>query len=173
MKILIVSDIHGNFLNMRKVIENDSSFDYLYLLGDILSGPDIYGYDPKQLADFLNLYQDKIVYVKGNCDNYHMDLLSFFVDLSYLTISVDQYLLFLTHGHLYTPYEYPSIPFDIFVSGHTHVPKMEKRDNLLFLNPGSISLPRGGSTKSYIVYEDGVFSLKDLEKNIILKQISL
>ena len=173
MKLLIISDIHGNFRNMKKVIENDSSFDYIYLLGDILSGPDIDGYNPNQLVEFLNLYKDKIVYVRGNCDNYHMELLDFFVDNYSLTVSVDQKLFFLTHGHLYSPYNLPSTPFDVFLSGHTHVPVLEKREDYVFINPGSITLPKGGSNRSYIVYEDGVFTLKDLEKNEALKTLKI
>ena len=55
MKILIVSDIHGNYNNMKKVLQNDSSFDYLFLLGDLLSGPDITGYNPEKLANLLNI----------------------------------------------------------------------------------------------------------------------
>ena len=171
MKVLIVSDIHGNFSNMRKVIENDSSFDLLFLLGDILSGPDILGYDPKQLALFLNLYNDKIIYVRGNCDNYHMEELEFFLDKSFLTISIDNKVFFLTHGHLYHRYEVPDVSFDVFIQGHTHIPVMEFYSGKLYLNPGSITLPRGGSHKSYFVYQDGVFYLKDLEENKVIKKI--
>ena len=173
MKILIVSDIHGNFQNMKKVIENDSSFDYIYLLGDILSGPDIDGYHPEQLAEFLNVFKDKIVYVRGNCDNYHMELLEFFVDHYFLTIFVDQKMFFLTHGHLYSPYNLPSTPFDVFLSGHTHIPVLEKKEDKIFVNPGSITLPKGGSSRSYIIYENGVFYLKDLESNTVIKELSI
>ena len=56
MKILIVSDIHGNYENMKKVLENEKTFDYFFLLGDILSGPYIEGYDPDKLAELLNEY---------------------------------------------------------------------------------------------------------------------
>ena len=31
-KVLIVSDTHGNYLNMKKVLENDPTFDYMFLL---------------------------------------------------------------------------------------------------------------------------------------------
>ena len=171
MKVLIVSDIHGNFKNMKKVIQNNSSFDRLLILGDILSGPSIDGYDPKQLALFLNLYKDKIISVRGNCDNFHMDTLDFFVDKSFLTLSIDSKLFFLTHGHLYNPTHLPDLPFDVFLSGHTHVPMMEKVDGRLFLNPGSITSPRGGSLKSYIFYEEGEFFLKDVDENKVLKKL--
>ena len=58
MIILIVSDTHGNYGNMKKVLENEPSFDYFFLLGDILYGPDIEGYDPDRLAELLNKYSN-------------------------------------------------------------------------------------------------------------------
>ena len=47
--------------------------------------------------------------------------------------------------------------------GHTHVPKAEHfgNDNIC-LNPGSVSIPKENSPKSYLVYENGIFRWKDL-----------
>ena len=87
MRVLIVSDIHGNFDNMRKVIENNPSFDKLLLLGDILVGPNTYGYNPEQLALFLNIYKDKIIAVKGNND-WDSHLLEFPVDKNYILFPI-------------------------------------------------------------------------------------
>ena len=173
MKVLIVSDIHGNYDNMKKVLDNTPSFDFLILLGDILSGPDIEGYNPDLLAELLNNYTSKIYYVTGNCDLFRMNLLDFYIDHDYLIVPIDHHLFFLTHGHLYSPYEYPDISFDVFLSGHTHKPMMEEKKGKLFLNPGSITLPRGNSSKSYMIYEDGNFSLIDLEKNRIIQKMCM
>ena len=171
MKLLIASDIHGNFLNMKKVIQDNSDFDYLVLLGDILEGPSTFGYDKEKLANFLNIYKNKIIAVRGNCD-YDISLLEFNINKNYLTIPFDNKIFFLTHGHYYNKYNMPDIEYDIFLSGHTHVAKMEKEGNKLFLNPGSLSLPRSGN-KSYMIYQDGIFYLKDLDKNEIIKKVSI
>ena len=102
MKALIVSDIHGNFDNMKKVFENDPSFDHLLLIGDILDGPDREGYNPEKLAELLNVYKDKIIAVKGNCDyEYDTRLLKFSVEKLYATISMDDKKFLMTHGHYY------------------------------------------------------------------------
>lgn len=170
MKVLIVSDIHGNFNNMKKVIEDNPSFDYLLLLGDILSGPYIEGYDPEELANLLNHYKNKIIPVKGNCD-YDTELLNFSVDKLYITVPIDNKLCLMTHGHYYNRDNLPDIPFDVLLTGHTHVAILDKKGNKLYLNPGSITLPRKESIKSYIYYEDGTFMLKDLEKNKVIKTI--
>ena len=168
MRVLIVSDIHGNFDNMRKVIENNPSFDKLLLLGDILVGPNTYGYNPEQLALFLNIYKDKIIAVKGNND-WDSHLLEFPVDKNYILFPIDGKLCLLTHGHIYNRSNLPNIDFDVFIQGHSHVPRMDKVDNKLYLNPGSITLPRGGSDKTYILYEDGMFFLKTLDNKILKK----
>ena len=172
MKILIVSDIHGNYNNMKKVLQNEPSFDYLLLVGDILSGPYREGYDPEKLADLLNSYKNKIIAVRGNCD--YMDdlqLLDFKMDELYKTVPMDNKTILMTHGHYFNKDHLPDVRYNILITGHTHVPVLERDHSKIILNPGSISLPRQDSTKSYIVYEDGVFALKDLESNKDLEKI--
>ena len=172
MKILIVSDTHGNYLNMKKVLENDPTFDYMFLLGDVLYGPDIEGYDPDRLAELLNDYSSKIFYVRGNCDVTRMDLLDFYMDKDYMLLPIDSINFFLTHGHLYNESHLPSdIDFDVYMQGHTHIPVMKEVRGKIYLNPGSITLPKGFSKKSYIIYQNGEFCLKDLEKNKIIQRI--
>lgn len=171
MRVLIVSDIHGNFECMKKVIQNDSSFDKLLILGDILSGPRGSEKDSKQLAMFLNLFKDKILAVRGNCD-YDLDSLEFPADKMYMLIPMDGMKVVMTHGHRYFKSHPPEgVDFDIFLSGHSHVPSMEPIRDKLYLNPGSVSYPRGTSGKSYILYEDGEFSLKSVENNKVLRKI--
>lgn len=172
MKILIVSDIHGNYENMKKVFENEKTFDYLFLLGDILSGPYIDGYDPDQLSELLNEYSNKIFYVRGNCDVSRMDLLDFYMEKDYMYLPIDSITFFLTHGHMYNEYHLPDeMDFDVYMQGHTHIPVMREEKGKIYLNPGSITLPKGMSDKSYIIYQDGEFQLKDLETNTVIKKI--
>ena len=174
MKVLIVSDIHGHYFNMKKVLDDNPSFDYLFLLGDVLNGPSyMEGYDPDELTLLLNQYKRKIFYVRGNCDRYGMEELECFDDLDFLKIPVDKKYFFFTHGHRYNRYSLPDIPFDVYMQGHTHVPMMEKVGDKLYLNPGSISLPRGMSDKSYLFYENGAFFLKGVEENNVIKKIEL
>ena len=172
MKVLIVADIHGGFENMKKVIQNDPTFDYLLLVGDLLAGPIGDGYDRDKLAEALNIYKDKIIAVKGNCD-YEFDtkLLDFDVDKLYTTIPMDSKKFLMTHGHYYNRDYLPDETYDILITGHTHVPVLERDNGKIIVNPGSISLPRKGSSKCYIVYEDWVFSLKDLDNNKVIERI--
>lgn len=172
MKILIVSDIHGNFDNMKKVLKDNPNFDCMFLVGDLLAGPEIEGYNPKKLANLLNDYKDKIIAVRGNCDyEYDIKLLNFDINKLYINMTIDKKIFLMTHGHYYYRDHLPEIPYDILISGHTHVPILERDRGKVIINPGSITLPRRGSTKSYIVYEDHIFSLKDLDENKVMERI--
>ena len=166
MKVLIVSDIHGGYDNLLKVINNNKDFDLLLILGDILSGYS----DNELLIDLLNKYNTKIIAVRGNCDNISEEL-DFSLDNYYIFTPIDNKIFYLTHGHLYDRYSFPNIDYDVYVQGHSHVPMMIEDNNKLYLNPGSITKPRGGSDKSYILYQDKVFYLKKVDDNSVLKKV--
>ena len=46
-----------------------------------------------------------------------------------------------------------SVCADIVIFGHTHIPLCIERDGILYLNPGSISLPRGGSSRRFVIMD--------------------
>ena len=168
MKVLIISDIHGKLDNLQKVLSNNS-FDLLLLLGDTLVGP---FNQYKKVANLLNSYKGKIISVKGNCDNYYNGMLEYNNDETYLKVPIDEKVFFLTHGHLYNKYNLPATYYDVFVQGHTHVPLLEKLNDKIYLNPGSISLPRSNSLPSYAIYEDNKITILDINNNI-LKELSI
>ena len=69
--------------------------------------------------------------------------------------------LMLTHGHVFGPNNVPPHPepcdgqvLFAVVSGHTHVKTNEVCDGVLFVNPGSVSIPKDGSN-SCMVCTDG------------------
>ncbi len=166
MKVLIVSDIHGNYNNLNKVINDNKNFDYLLILGDILSS-----FCGEDIIDLLNSYNTKIIAVRGNCDNMNIEKLDFSLENYYVVTPIDNKLFFLTHGHLYDRHSDLNVEYDVYIQGHTHVPMMLIEDNKLYLNPGSITNPRGGSIKSYILYESGVFYLKSVDDNTVIKKV--
>ena len=55
---------------------------------------------------------------------------------------------------------------DVFIYGHTHIPKAEKMDNIYIINPGSITLPKENNPHTYGILERNTFKIKDLEGNI-------
>ena len=58
------------------------------------------------------------------------------------------------------------------IHGHTHVLKAEQKEGYVLLNPGSVSIPKEGNPPTYAIFEDGVFTIKDFEGNIV-KSIEL
>ena len=53
------------------------------------------------------------------------------------------------------------------MSGHTHVGNIEKINGKIIANPGSISKPRGGTKKSYLIIDENDIELKTLEGETI------
>ena len=79
----------------------------------------------------------------------------------------------MSHGHVYHENNLPPLmDGDIFLYGHTHVLRAEKKGCHTFLNPGSVSLPKEGNPPTYAVLENGIFSIRDFEGNAV-KELAL
>lgn len=174
MKLMIVSDIHGSAYYCEKLLEryHEEKPDKLLVLGDILyHGPrnDLpKDYDPKKVIALLNPLKDKIVAVRGNCDaEVDQMVLEFPIMADYEVMNVDGINIYLTHGHVYNIDKPIPQSSDIVLYGHTHIPANEVRDNIRYLNPGSVSIPKNNSRHSYMIYEDKCFKWKDLESKEI------
>ena len=171
MKWMIASDIHGAAGFCRTLLErfDEEQAGRLLLLGDILyHGPrnDLpQGYAPKQVIELLNARREKLLCVRGNCDT-EVDqmVLQFPILADYAVLPLGQRLVYATHGHEYnTKTPPPLCAGDILLHGHTHVPAWERfGEENWYLNPGSVSIPKGGSARGYLTLEDGVFTWKTL-----------
>ena len=67
-------------------------------------------------------------------------------------------------NHIYNSKNLP--PFhkgDILLHGHTHIPACEEYDDYIYINPGSVSIPKENSQHSYIIFENGTFYWKSLD----------
>ena len=164
MKLLIASDIHGAAGYCRDLLAawDREGADRLLLLGDLLyHGPrnDLPpDYAPKEVIALLNARKNQIFCVRGNCDT-EVDqmVLEFPVLADYAVLTAGSRLLYATHGHVYNTAHLPPLqPGDILLHGHTHIPAWEVfgTDNL-YLNPGSVSIPKAGTPHSYMTLENG------------------
>jgi len=181
MKILFFSDVHGSVAAVERLLEHARALqpDLLALLGDVLyHGPRNHlpgVYDPAAVAEMLNAHADRIVAVRGNCDaEVDQLLLRFPIMADYLIIQDEKVRFFLTHGHLYIPDRPPALAgVTVFASGHTHVPTLEKRAGVVAFNPGSISLPKGGSAAGFGMYDGSQLELRCLEDGAVLGELPL
>jgi putative phosphoesterase len=174
--LLICSDIHGDAISAKKIVDAFESHkaERLVILGDILyHGPrnDLpAGYAPKKVIEILNPYSDKILAVRGNCDaEVDQMVLSFPILADYAFIERDGLRFFATHGHVHNIEKCPPLmKGDVLLHGHTHVQTCTPFGNENFyINPGSISLPKEGNPKTYMVYENRSFTLKDFGGNTL------
>ena len=175
MKYFIASDIHGSAYFCERMLEafEREGVERLVLLGDLLyHGPrnDLpRDYAPKRVTQMLNARRDKILAVRGNCDT-EVDqmVLEFPILAEYALLDVGGSLVFVTHGHRYHLASLPPLkPGDVLLHGHTHVPACETREGITYLNPGSVSIPKDGSAHSYMVLEEGVFTCKSLDGEVL------
>lgn len=180
-KLLIASDLHGSATAADALCAHIEDFkpDKVLFLGDLLyHGPrnDLpQGYAPKKVIPRLNALKDKIVAVRGNCEaEVDQMVLEFECMRDYAVVKADGLVFALSHGHVYNADNLPPQPgIDVFMSGHTHIKVLEKRqDGLVIVNPGSTSIPKDGSA-SYATYQDGVIALRALEDAHIIASLDI
>ncbi|MBQ8763459.1 MAG: phosphodiesterase [Clostridia bacterium] len=180
MKFLIASDIHGSEFYCKKLLEayKNEKADRLLLLGDILyHGPrnDLpEGYAPKKVIELLNSIKNEILCVRGNCDT-EVDqmVLDFPILGEYAVIPVGERLLYATHGHNFNESRLPPLMNgDILLHGHTHVPKCTEHKDYIYMNPGSVSIPKENSHHGYMTLCGNEFLWKDFDGNVIMKYIA-
>ena len=172
MRVAFISDIHGvpSTLSAALKVIDTLGYDKLVLLGDLLyhgprnGVPDFY--DPVKVADLLNARQEKILAVRGNCDaEVDQMMLEFPIMDDYRILEVEKaggggrLKLFLTHGHRFNEYALPPIGMaDVLVHGHTHIPELKNLTaDFRIFNPGSVSLPKGGSSRSFGYFDGAEF----------------
>ncbi len=180
MKYMFASDIHGSAYYCRKMLEayDKEGASRLVLLGDILyHGPrnDLpREYAPKEVIAMLNERKTEIYAVRGNCEaEVDQMVLNFPVLADYCVLELEGRTFYATHGHVYNEENLPPIKEgDILIHGHTHVLRADKKEGYTILNPGSVSIPKEGNPPTYAIYEDGRFTIKDFEEQVI-KEIAL
>ena len=178
MKIMFISDIHGIKTNLEKVREEYQKHqcNKLVVLGDLYyMGPKqkvIDDYDSSYVNEFLESFQDNLICMRGNCDSDVDKKISNFPILEELSvISTGNLDIYLTHGNIYNEDNWKKNN-SILVYGHYHIPFIKEKGNNLFINPGSISLPRGDYDPSYMILEDDVFTIYDISgKELFQKKV--
>lgn len=180
MKYMFASDVHGSSYYCKKMFEafDREAADRLVLLGDLLyHGPrnDLpKEYAPKEVIAMMNARKKDIITIRGNCDaEVDQMVLEFPILADYAIILDGGHTFYLSHGHVYNEENMPPMQSgDIFVYGHTHVLRAEKKDGYTFLNPGSVSIPKEGNIPTYAVLGNGTFTIKGFDGTIV-KELEL
>ena len=170
MKWMIASDIHGSAKYCRELLAafDREGADRLLLLGDLLyHGPrnDLpEGYAPKEVISLLNQRKDRLFCVRGNCEaEVDQMVLDFPVLADYMLLYESGRMIYATHGHHAGEQNPPPFaPGSILLNGHTHVPACTDHGDWLYLNPGSVSIPKENSPRGYMILEEDRICWKTL-----------
>ena len=143
MRIIVISDTHGDYAHLESVIMRNTDADWIFHLGDGETELDRFVTSHPALAP-------KIIHVAGNCD---YDSLSpdFFI------LEAGDHKIFATHGHKYgvrsslqhLRYIARENGCDIVLFGHTHERLDAYEDGMWLFNPGSAACPRDGLKPSF------------------------
>lgn len=179
MKYFVASDLHGSAFFCKKMLEayEREQADKLVLLGDILyHGPrnDLpKGYAPKEVIELLNARKQDIICVRGNCDaEVDQMVLEFPIMSDYCVLINGTDMIYATHGHKFNENNLPAVVEGmILLHGHTHVPKHIQHEKFIYMNPGSLSIPKENTHHGYMILEDGKYIWKDLDgKEIVIEK---
>lgn len=146
MKILVISDTHGDINKAEEIIKKSNGIDLIIHLGD-------YFRDAQKLSSMFPYIP--IEYIYGNSDFMIEDV------PAEKLLEYEGKKIFITHGHRYSvKWDYDKLykkaeemGVDILLFGHTHVAYMAEKGNYIIMNPGSISDPRDESNESYAIIE--------------------
>ncbi len=125
MKIVVVSDTHGNFEELRRVAMIENGADLYLHAGDVGH------FLPQDISPFAP--------VKGNCD-FHSSMLPF-----ERRINTPYGLLLIKHHPILYKDEIEDLYKEgvrIFIHGHTHIKESIKYKDMYILCPGSLCFPR-------------------------------
>lgn len=145
MKILIISDTHGQQKYLEKVLNALGSVDAVIHCGDV-----------EGQEDYITALCECPAYIVAGNNDYFSSL-----DRE-LEFDLNGYHIFLTHGHYYgvsintesIKDEGQSRNADIVIFGHTHKPCLEQYEDITLLNPGSLAYPRQmGKRPSFMLME--------------------
>jgi len=144
MRIVVISDSHGNGVIVDRILRREQDADAVIFLGDVTS----------DIEDFTYEYDLKKFYiVSGNCDR--------FPSYPYSTVAnIGGINIFITHGHtlgvkggigaLIAAARQSDCKIALY--GHTHIPDIKYVDGLHIVNPGSCARSRDGGN-SYAVID--------------------
>ncbi len=171
MNWMIASDLHGSALYTKQLLDawEREGAERLLLLGDILyHGPrnDLPAqYDPKAVIALLDPLADRLFCVRGNCDaEVDQMVLDFPILADYAVFPWDGRLIYATHGHHFSEKDPPKLhKGDILLCGHTHVAANNEHEGFTYWNPGSVSIPKGGTARGYMLLTDQSVCWKALD----------
>jgi len=141
LHIFVLADTHNRLPEAVSKLAQDA--DEIWHLGDVCA---------ERILDELRAIGPRVTLVRGNCDsNYAWPLV----------LDLERGGLRFRLQHI--PPERPPPDVDVVLHGHTHVPRNERRGDVLFLNPGCVTRPNRGAPPSVAYLSIGADAKIDWE----------
>jgi len=145
MKILVVSDTHGNYLAPLECMI-DAEIGMVIHLGDDIN-------DAKELEPLLEI---PIFKVPGNCDHGALEPRE-------MTLNLEGRIFYITHGDLcrvkagldLLVQRAQQKKADVVLYGHTHRPLVSKVEGILLVNPGTLMAGSAMKSAAIITIQGG------------------
>lgn len=158
MLITIISDIHDNLINLKTCLDwsRAQKVEALICCGDLTND---------ETLEFLALnFQNPIYFVRGNACFFNESEIKKYKHIQYFSAVGRFELADKKIGFCHEPFKFQTVLklgiCEIIFYGHTHKPMEEKKENIRFVNPGTL----GG------VFQRSTFAVWDTESdNLELK----
>lgn len=181
MMIAVISDVHGNYPALKSVLNKIDNLG----CERIISLGDVSGYycmvneciDEFRKREIINILGNHDYYVLGLGDcprSYTVNRITEYQrkvitkeNLEFLSKSIpylDNGFISARHGGWKDPLDEYVKNFDfkkcignikIYCSGHSHIQSMEKKDDIVYFNPGSVGQPRDNDNRAAFAVIDG------------------
>jgi len=173
-KIAVISDTHGSVTAWSKARQIWKGSNMIIHLGDVLyhgpRNPIPEGYMPKELAEEINSSDIPVMIVRGNCDaDIDTVMLKWPIANPYLVMWWNDKLILASHGTDFERDKSVALSFgaDLMLVGHTHVCSLAREGRTIFLNPGSVSLPKGREPASLALIDMDAISILSMDGIVI------
>ena len=159
MKIVVVSDSHGNYRNFSAILKQHKDCDYIIHAGDGES-------DAQDLEMYEKALFKKLIFVGGNCDIHGIHERTKIAEIGGVRI-------FIAHGDRYEVKTDKTViakaakeeNCQAAIFGHSHIRYCENVEGVFLLNPGSCDIQGDKTPPSYAIMtiENGKISAKFFE----------
>jgi hypothetical protein len=118
----------------------------------------------------LNQRKESLLCVRGNCDaEVDQMVLEFPMMAEYAILCINDRVIYATHGHVLGEENPPLLQKgEILLCGHTHVPRCVEHENFIYMNPGSVSMPKENSRHGYMTVDQNGFQWKELGGDVYM-----
>lgn len=188
MKIGVISDTHGYADRVALAMEKFfADAELIIHAGDVLNhgarNPNFRGddYNPQKLVPLINGSKIPFVIARGNGDSELDDDVLETPLAPYAHVFANGKRIVVNHGH-WLPTDTDKdkmaahLRADIFITGHVHKQVLERRNGIIFLNPGTVSPYLSNHPEkrtSVAIIDDDKIQIFDLDSGEVMMSLEL